>query len=153
VLAPGVVRIAPGVAAPDHSSCVLARSTPRTIRAGRRASRHVWPYALDPRAGSSAHGAAWLPPAARSDGERRRAARALGRALDRARATTSCAPPCSGLDPALEADLREPGAPAGGAARPADRDHRHRWLRQVVAGRALGDTLRARGARGAGLKL
>ena len=153
VLAPGVVRVAPGVAAPTDAACVLAAvdgdEDPRDVAAQ---GPHVWPYAID-RARALGAWSGVVPPAARFGTRRGGELRARWDAYWTARGHDVVRPAVLGLDPALEADLREPGVPIA--------PHRARLIaitgidgsgKSSHAAR-LGTTLRSQGARVRVLKL
>lgn len=118
VLAPGVVCIAPGVAVPVDADRVLAAldedGDPRGLA---EHGARVWPYAVDA-ARALGPWAGAIPPRSRfgtATGESLRARwDAYWSARDRADIVRSAV---LGLDPALEADLRTPGAAPAARAR------------------------------------
>jgi thymidylate kinase len=154
VVAPGVVRVAPGVAAPPDVPCVFAAveadDDPRRVAAQ---GPHVWPYAVD-RARELGAWSGVVPPAARFGTRRGDELRTRWDAYWTARGHDVVRPAVLGIDPALEADLREPASVPAVARRA-----------QLIAitgidgsGKSsqvarLGDTLRQRGARVRVLKL
>ena len=153
VIAPGVVRVAAGVAPPADAACVLAAveddDDPRRVA---EAGARVWPYAVD--LSRALGGWAGVMPAAARFG----AADALRARWDAhwtARGRPGAVRDAAlGLDPALEADLREPAAPAA----PARRAQLIAITGIDGAGKSshvarLADTLRERGAQVRVLKL